>query len=93
MGYWSLRLQSVGADQNPVLEVEREHADQRLALLDVFGWLWLRTMPQPSADSPWVRRHDPVLPVVQRTTVKGSHIADPEDLDPAEIALVHKTRK
>ncbi len=93
LGYWEIRLQSVDAEGKQVVELEVSNADQKLALLDVFGWLWFRSAPPPSVDSPWVRRHDPALPIARQAVIKGSHVADPEDLDPAEIALVHKSRK
>lgn len=95
-GHWSVWIQRPSEAGGPVLELDREGADKRLTLLDVFGWLWMRNMPTPSTDSPWVRRNNPSVQSVTRTVhaaVKGSHIPDPEDLDPSQVALIHKTRK
>jgi len=91
-GYWTLKIYSFDDDQNPVIELEKENADLRLALLDVFGWLWFKKMPQPSQDSPWVRKNDPTVASVTRRAQR-INVPDPEDLDPEEIARVHKSRK
>lgn len=91
-GYWAVKLQHLDEDSQTIIELEREGADKRLVLLDVFGWLWLRDMPKPSTDSPWVRKNNPTIATVTRR-FQGSHLPDPEDLDPEEIAKVHKSRK
>lgn len=94
-GYWEIKLQSLDDSLNPVIHLEKENADRRLVLLDVYGWLWLEISPKPEEGSPWaLRRRDLTVDVVTgHATVKGSRVPDPEDLDPAEIELVHKSRK
>ncbi len=93
-GYWEFKLQSLDDNLDPVTHAERENADRRLGLLDVYGWLWLETSPKPSKGSPWAPRGDLTGDIVTgHATVKGPRVPDPEDLDPAEIALVHKSRK
>jgi hypothetical protein len=92
-GYWEYKIQSLG-DLGPVIHMEKENADRRLGLLDVYGWLWLETLPKPPEGSPWALRRDVTIGVVTgHANIRGSEIPDPEDLDPAEVALVHKTRK
>lgn len=92
-GYWAFRLQSSGENE-PEVHLEKENADRRLGLLDVYGWLWLETTPKPPAGSPWGPRRELTVGIVTgHANIKGSNVPDPEDLDPAEIARVHKSRK
>lgn len=88
---WSARIET------PVAEGERTHviytaanADRRLALLDVYGYLWLKEQPAPIKGSPW----DPEQARPSKAPVpKASQsVADPEDLDPDQIAAVYGIR-
>ena len=87
-GYW---IVTVERDTPEGLEVDLRETrpDRRLAALDVFGQLWLRNAPQPSKDSPWVRRNELRQAVVPKRT--APHVPDPEDLDPTEVDSVYQT--
>jgi len=61
--------------------------DERVVLLDAFGWLWLRKSPTEQAPgSPWVRRPDLRQEHVVRPPTTEP---DPEDLDPDEVLAVY----
>lgn len=93
-GYWEFAVKSVTEESEPLIRLERENADRRLGLLDVYGWLWLEGLPKPPAGSPWAPRRELTVGIVTgHANVKGSSIPDPEDLDPAEVARVHQSRK
>lgn len=68
-----------------------EQADERLILLNAYGWLFVR---KPTARNPrWVRG-EITVPVAQQTlpTVITPQ-PDPEDLDPEEIDAVYSSGK
>jgi hypothetical protein len=90
-GYWTARF-GRPEDSGVSIELERQGPDKRLVLLDVYGELWLRTVPPAPEGSPWVRRNEPAASLNLRP-VRGSHVPDPEDLDPSEVERVHKSRK
>ncbi len=93
-GYWEFVIQSVTDESEPLIRLEKENADRRLGLLDVYGWLWLEGSPKPPAGSPWAPRPELSIEIVTgHANIRGSKVPDPEDLDPAEIALIHKSRK
>lgn len=93
-GYWELSVRSTNEDGQSVVHLERENADRRLGLLDVYGWIWLEKSPKPPAGSPWSPRQGLTIGIISgHANIRGSKIPDPEDLDPVEIALVHKSRK
>ena len=80
---WSARIES-GSD---VVHVS-EHVDRRTALYAVYGYLWLKDAPPPVAGSSW----DPGA--ARPTTASVSRyvqslIADPDDLDPDQVAAVY----
>lgn len=65
---------------------ERSGMDERVLLLDAYGWLWLQRQAAPAPDTPWARRPSPKLQQVSRSP---STDPDPEDLDPAEVLAVY----
>lgn len=68
---------------------ESSNLDPRLALYDAYGYLWAINQPQAKAQGVWV-------PKPQRPKAAVSpkvRVADPEDLDPEEIASVYGKTK
>lgn len=65
--------------------------DQRLLLLDAFGWLWAKRQPARPADSPWVGRQGRVpMEAVRRRAFSEP---DPADLDPDEVQAVYEAHR
>ena len=83
---WSARVERQGEAVHAAT-----HLDRRMALYEVYGVLWLSLQPVATRPTPW----DPTLP---RPTVASvsqyirSQLADPEDLDPVEVAAVYGVR-
>ena len=89
-GYWLIRIDRPG-EEAPVVEYEESNADERMALLNVFGWLWMRSLPKPDKMSPWNRRRELTREGVTTTvSLGGSQVPDPGDLDPIEIDSVYQ---
>jgi hypothetical protein len=63
--------------------------DQRLLLLDAYGWLWSRLQPA-TASSVWVRQREVTREDLTRRAVRHVPIPDPEDLDPKEVQMVYE---
>jgi hypothetical protein len=85
---WSARIEtSVPEGQKPSLIHAAESADRRMALLDVYGYLWLKEQRAPVRGSLW----DPEQERPRQAPVRniGPAVADPEDLDPDQIAAVY----
>ena len=89
---WAYRQSHVGffrgviCDADGVAQWDESHADERLLLLDAYGWLWTRSLSAP-IQGLWATRR---TELTSRTV--GQHAArvpDPEDLDPAELAMVY----
>jgi hypothetical protein len=87
-GYWIVTIESPG-EYGSVLELVEANADERLALLNAFGWLWTKSLPKPGGDSPWQRRGE-VTPPKHAASGSGTSVPDPDDLDPKEIAQVYE---
>lgn len=83
---WKARLESPDGE----ILWERTGLDERVLLLDAFGWLWVRRQGAPSVDSPWGRRKGPEQKLVEQPPVQ---IPDPEDLDPAEVMSVYEAAR
>ncbi len=67
----------------------REGIDARLGLFDAFGWLQRRQ--QPLVSGVWKPRSGEVRrPRLGSASLPGVPIADPLDLDPAEIDAVYR---
>lgn len=60
--------------------------DERLVLLDAYGWLWFRTREPAASTSLWVRKTELTREEVARRAASPL----PEDLDPAEIHSVYE---
>jgi len=87
-GYWVVMVER-DTPEGPEVDLREVNPDRRLAALDVFGQLWLRSAPQPSKDSPWVRRNELRQAAVPSRSIP--RVPDPEDLDPAEVNSVYQT--
>jgi hypothetical protein len=82
-GVWSARVESGGS-----LAFAFEHVDRRMALYAVYGHLWLRGHRPPPPGSQWdVSAPRPTIVSVTRHV--QSSLADPEDLDPVQVASVY----
>jgi hypothetical protein len=86
-GYWVAFVERT-TPEGKVVDQEETHPDRRMAVLNLFGRIWLNGLPKPSGSSPWVRRRELNREAVTR---KALGIPDPEDLDPVEIDLVYQT--
>jgi hypothetical protein len=85
-GGWVARIEDTGGTRL----WEHSGWDERILLLDAFGWLWLRQQARPSPDSPWNRRN----PLTQKSLeLQLPPIPDPEDVDPEEVLAVYGLRK
>jgi hypothetical protein len=84
---WAARVEH-RVDGEVQVSLSSVHVDRRMALYDIYGLLWLQGQPRPSGPSAW----DPATPRPTVASVSGyvqSRIADPEDLDPEEVAAVY----
>jgi uncharacterized protein (DUF2235 family) len=73
-------------DAEGAVQWSESNYDERLLLLDTFGWLWTRTLEAPT-EGPWApRRAELTSRSVQRHALK---LSDPEDIDPDELAAVY----
>lgn len=89
-GWWSATIsEPSGSELVPVWQ--GSSADERIALFDAYGWLWLRSKPIVESNSPWVRRRELSRESVTNRVARGLDVPDPEDLDPAEVAAVYET--
>lgn len=88
-GFWYICIERPG-EEGSIAEIEEAHADERMALLNVFGRLWLKRLPAVGEESPWRRRQDLSRAGVTAAVSRGSSIPDPGDLDPNEIATVYE---
>ncbi len=86
-GYWVAFVER-STPEGKVVDGEEENPDRRLAPLNLYGKVWLGSLPTPGGGSPWVRRRELNREAVTRM---ATGIADPEDLDPAEVASVYQT--
>ena len=82
-GGWTVRIDTAGT-----VVLEGTGADQRLTALNIYGQLWVKSLPKPSEFSPWVRRRELTGAQVTRKVVHN--ISDPEDLDPSEVNSVYE---
>ena len=65
--------------------------DQRLLLLDAFGWCWMQRQPPRHPDSPWAARQGRVpMEAVRGRAFDGR---EPEDLDPKEVLSVYEAHR
>lgn len=87
-GVWSARIEAVASpDAIPRVLHAVENVDRRMALYDIYGYLWLRNHVAP-AGSRW----DATTPrptIVSVTQQVHGRVADPEDVDPDEVAAVY----
>lgn len=65
---------------------EKMGLDQRILLLDAFGWLWLQGHASPEPGTPWARK---LTLEPQPVAKRSSRDPDPEDLDPEEVKAVY----
>lgn len=85
------QLEPTGAFSARVVEMsmgyvqwQDEQADERLLLLNAYGWLFTR---KPTARHPaWIRGESNVVPVTKQMLPV---VEDPEDLNPSEIESVY----
>ena len=78
---WVVRVE----DSAEAVIWEGGHIDHRLALFEAYGYLrWQKHTPTGAWAS--ARPRPTIAEVVQRAS---EQIGDPEDLDPAEVALVY----
>lgn len=64
----------------------RSGLDERVLLLDAFGWLFVQQRSRPAPGSPWNKRPPVAQQPIEHRPVE---IPDPEDLDPAEVLAVY----
>lgn len=81
--HWSARIESGGEALHAAA-----HVDRRTALYSVYGFLWLREQTPPIPGSAWdPNGARPSIASVSRYV--QSMVAEPEDLDPEQIAAVY----
>jgi hypothetical protein len=73
-------------DTDGVYQWSCESPDERLLMLDVFGWLYLRGHRR-SEGGPWSSRRRDITRRVM--TASGGSFDDPPDLDPAELDAMY----
>jgi len=88
---WSARIEThAGKGETPRILHVSENVDRRLALMDVYGYLWLKEQEGPVKGSLWdPEQPRPVKSAVPKTLVPAP---DPGDLDPNEIVAVYGIR-
>lgn len=86
---WVVRLAPPGSETAQVV-YEGESSDRRLALLNAYAHLWLMGQPPAVEGSVWhpAKGRPGQAPVPK----PAQRIADPEDLDPQEVAAVYGIR-
>ncbi len=84
-GWHVATIQETAADAETKILWTDRNADRKLVLLNAFGWLWLRN--QKPHHPAWKPR-DGGRPM--RRPVHSAKVADPADLDPAEIRAVYE---
>ena len=82
-GYWRIWIEE---DQKIIWEATE--TDERRALFEAYGYLWMKQRPLREVDSPWVRR-SPMFDPPRRSVSDSS--PDPEDLDPDEVESVYRS--
>jgi hypothetical protein len=87
-GAWYIQFWQQGANP-PNLLYQDWGFDQRLTYFNGYGWLWAQKRPKPPAHSPWVRRREITLPIVQHTAGVRVVPPDPEDLEPSAVEAVY----
>lgn len=86
--HWSARIEVLSPTEPATVLHIVEHIDRRMALYAVYGYLWMKGKPPPEPGSAWD-------PSSSRPTVASvsefvrSMVADPEDLNPEEVAAVY----
>lgn len=88
---WVARIEVPGSESvEPKVVYQGESVDRRLALLNVYGYLWLKEQPAVAQGSMWdpTGRRPGQAPVRKRE----QDIRDPEDLDPEQVAAVYGIR-
>jgi len=75
----------------PVPVCEESSADPRLALLNIYGTLYLRTLPKSAQDTHWARRQELRTAQVPRKSTEP--VPDPGDLDPVEVERLYQTKR
>lgn len=90
-GFWTVRVEN--AEKGA--EYEESHADPRFCLLNAYGHLWMRNAPKPSELSPWVRRSPELTQrfVTHAASNRTQDVPDPEDVNPAEVEAVYRSRR
>lgn len=83
---WVARIEAPAGE----VVYQGESVDRRLALLNVYGYLWLKEQPPVVQGSVW----DPTTARPGQAPVPkpAQSIPDPEDLDPDEVAAVYGIR-
>lgn len=88
-GYWKVTVHRLGENLESVLEIEESSVDLKIALLNVYGPLYLKTLPAGS--SHWQRWGE--LTEKRPSRKPSKDLPDPEDLDPQEVEQLYSTRK
>jgi hypothetical protein len=65
---------------------EQSGMDERVLLLDAFGWLWRQQQPAAAPGTPWAQKEGLRQQHIVR---RPSNDPEPEDLDPAEVLAVY----
>jgi hypothetical protein len=90
---WTAAIERPDENGEWITAWEDESPDERLLLFNAFGHLWLERQPKTASDSPWaVRQPVPRGPVTRPMGLPGVKVPDPEDLDPAEIDSLIRSR-
>jgi len=74
------------ADESGTTVWSNTSLDERLLLLDAFGWLLLRDAPRPE-DGPWAPRQRELTHRI--VTADAKAFTDPADLDPVVLDAVY----
>jgi len=86
-GFWEASFEEKQDKESKVVWRALE-TDEKRALFEAYGYLWMKQRPLRELDSTWVRRR-PMLNPPQSSASDSS--PDPEDLDPDEVESVYAT--
>jgi hypothetical protein len=86
-GFWVVRFEEL-RESGPEMVWEALEVDERRALFEAYGYLWMKQRPFRELDATWVRRRPMMSP--PQSSVSDSS-PDPEDIDPEEVESVYSS--
>ena len=86
--YWCVWFErDEPGEPDPIIEWSDAHADERIALFNAFGHLWMKSQVKPPPDDTWHRRRLLTREYVQQKAMERTEIPD---LDPDVINSVYE---